>query len=246
MKLYGIVLFIIAGLFLASIMVAQTTIPEVANATNNTSNTGNVTNTTQGGYVEGELLVRFDPAAYPTPGALEAYEMQANAAIGAVMIMSYPDIPGLELVRLPPGMNVQQGIAYYKSIPTVLYAEVNAVYSIQNTPSQGNTSTVPPAPDASAGDLFVKYNATAFATPGALQTYTNTTNAAINATLVTDYTQYGMPGLQLVNLPVNMTVSQGIGYYQNVTYVLYAEPNVKYSAVSGNVTANQTSPAPQK
>jgi hypothetical protein len=241
MKLNAIVLILIAGMFLAVIVIAQTTTPVPVNNISNQSANLTQGNTTQGAYVEGELLVRFDPAAFPRTGALEITSMQANAAIGAVRINTYDGIPGLELVRLPPGMSVGQGIAYYQSIPTVMYAEVNAVYSIANTSSQGS-GTIPStsAGNNSAGDLFVRYNATAFPSPAALQVYANTTNTAINATLVTDYTPYGMSGLQLVNLHENMTVDQGITYYRNVTNVLYAEPNVKYSAVAVNQTGNQT------
>ena len=142
-------------------------------------------------------------------------------------------------------MSVPQGIAYYQSIPTVLYAEVNAVYSIQNAPARATSTSVPPASNSSTGDLFVRYNATAFPSPATLQVYANATNTAVNATLVTDYTPYGMPGLQLVNLQKNMTVNQGIEYYRNVTYVLYAEPNVQYSAVAGNQTVNLTGQPPK-
>ena len=247
MKLKAIVVIILAGMFLAVIVIAQTTPPGTPKAEANQSANLTLTNTTHGAYVERELLVRFNPAAFPTTSALEVTSMQANAVIGAEMINAYTDIPGLELVRLPPGMTESQGIAYYQSIPTVMYAEVNAVYTIANTPGQGN-GTPTPAPTGNnsvAGDLFVRYNATAFPSPATLQVYANATNAAINATLVTDYTPYGLPGLELVNLQNNMTVNQGIEYYRNVSYVLYAEPNVQYTTVDANQTENITPLSPK-
>ncbi|MFH0966962.1 MAG: hypothetical protein V1862_04675 [Methanobacteriota archaeon] len=241
MKLYSIVLILIAGMFLAVIVIAQTTTPMLVNNESNQSANLTQTNMTQGSYVEGELLVQFNPAAFPTAGALEVTSMQANAAIGAVRIKNFFGSPGLEHIQLPPGMNVDQGKAYYLSIPTVRFVDVNAIYSIANTPNQGS-GTIPPPPTGnnSAGDIYVQYNATTFPSPATLQVYANTTNAAINATLVTDFTIYGAPGLQLINLQDTMTPEQGITYYRNVTNVLYAEPKVAYTAVTGNKTVNQT------
>jgi len=66
--------------------------------------------------------------------------------------------------------------------------------------------------------------------------YANSTNAAIQASVMTDYSAYGMPGLQLVSLQVNMTTEQGLSYYRNVTNVLYAEPNIQYKATGVNQT----------
>jgi hypothetical protein len=247
MKLNVMVLILIAGMFLAVIVIAQTTTPETTKAGANQSDNFTHANTTLGAYIEGELLVRFDPALFPTTSALEVTSMQANAAIGAVRINSYEGLPGLELIRLPPGMTVKEGLAYYQSIPTVMYAEVNAVYSIANAPEQGN-GTISPAPTGNksvTGDLFVRYNATVFPSPATLQVYANATNAVINASLVTDYSIYGMPGLQLVNLQDIMTPDQAIAYYRNVTYVLYAESNVRYSVGAGNQTVNQTGQLPE-
>jgi hypothetical protein len=239
MKLNVIVLILIAGMFLAIIVIAQTTTPGTAKSDLNTSDNLTQTNTSQGTYVEGELLVRFEPAAFPTIHALEATSMKAHAEIGAVMINTFMDLPGLELVRLPPGMSVQEGKSYYQGISTVRYAEVNAVYSIANAP--GKNSGIPsPAPtgNITSGDIFVKYNASAFPSSSALQVYANATNVAINATLVTDYTPFGMPGLQLVNLKDPMIKEQGIAFYRNVTNVLYTEPDVQYSAITPNMTVN--------
>lgn len=248
MKQIAFILILIAGLSLAVIVIAtppagnETAAPAPANNTTITSENQTQVNATPENYVQGELLVRFNPAAFPNLNALNAIAMQSHATIGAVQKEEFKDISGLELVLLPPSMNVQEGIAYYQSIPTVMYAEKNAIYSIANATSQGNASAIPkPAGNTTeTGDIFVKYNTTAFATSQDLQIFANATNVAINASLVTDYTLYGMPGLQLVSLDANMTNAQGISYYQNVTHVVYAEPNVQYKAVTGNQTVNQT------
>lgn len=246
MKINAFVLILITGLFLVVMVIAQTpssggnNTTEIQPATNQTTPPALsvVNNSSSGQYVQGELLVRFNPEAFPTNGSREAFEMQTNAAIGAFMITDFTSqgITGLELVRLPQGMTTQEGIAYYESIPTVLYAEVNAVYSIENATNTSISNTQPARNTTTAGGLFVRYNSTAFVTQNDLMIYANATNKAINATVITDYTPYGLPGLELVSLQPPMTIDQGIAYYRNVTNVLYAEPNIQYSAANSTTT----------
>lgn len=252
MKMNALILTLIACFFLAVIVLAQTAPSELMNNTtqqpgDNQTKVPNLSSVVipHAPYVEGDLLVRFNSSAFPNNESMEAASMQANAAIGAVMITDYSSqgINGLELVRLPPGMTTQQGIAYYQSIPSVMYAEVNAVYSIANAPNQtSNTTTFPPSAGntTTAGGLFVRYNQTAFPSTHDMQVYANTTNAAIHASVITDYTAYGLPGLQLISLQPNTTVEQGIAYYRNTTYVLYAEPNTQYHALSNGTNQNTT------
>ncbi len=245
MKLNALVFTLIAGLFLAVIVLAQTAPSEAVNNTtaipgDNKTTAPTPPNTTTATYVQGELLVQFNPSAFPNNQSMQAASMQANAAIGAVMKTDYTQqgMPGLELVSLPPGMSIEKGISYYQSIPTVKYAEKNAIYSIANATVTNSTSTSPPPAGntTASGGLFVKYNQTAFKSTQDMLVYANSTNAVIHASIMTDYTVYGMPGLQLVSLQPNMTTQQGISYYTNVTNVLYAEPNVQYTAISVNQT----------
>jgi hypothetical protein len=244
-----LVLTLIAGLFLAVIVLAQTAPSEAVNNTtvmpgDNKTTSPTPPNTTTASYVQGELLVQFNPSTFPNNQSMQAYSMQANAAIGAVVKTDYSQqgIPGLELVVLPPGMTIEQGISYYQSLPTVKYAEKNAIYSIANVSSQnGSTASPQPAGNTTAsGGLFVRYNQTAFHTTQDMLVYANTTNAAIHASVMTDYTVYGMPGLQLVSLQPNMTTEQGLSYYRNVTNVLYAEPNTQYKTLNATQTQNTT------
>ena len=238
--MHTLVIILIAGFLLVMMAIAQTPSSDGSNITKEANSL--INNTSVGQYNQGELLVRFNPEAFPTNGSREASEMQANAAIGAVMITDFTSqgITGLELVRLPQGMTTEQGITYYQSIPTVMYAEVNAVYSIANTTDHGNSSVVPTGNTTPAEGLFVRYNATAFASQAELQSYANATNQVINATTITDYTPYGMPGLELVRLQPPMTTDQGLMYYRNVTNVLYAEPNVQYKAINMTSMGNST------
>lgn len=252
MRQNALVLSLIAGLFLAVIVLAQTVPSEAVNNTtaipgDNKTTPPTTPNSTMASYVQGELLVQFNLSAFPNNQSMQAYSMQANAAIGAVVKNDYSQqgIPGLELVVLPPGMTIEQGISYYQSLPTVKYAEKNAIYSIASTSGQnGSTTTPPPAGNtASSGGLFVKYNQTAFHTTQEMLVYANITNAAIQASVMTDYTAYGMPGLQLVSLQPNLTTEQGLKYYRNITNVLYAEPNIQYSIQNTNQTQNATKKA---
>lgn len=236
MTINAIVLILVTGFFIATSAMAQ--IPmnttDVAAIPVQTQAAQQENSTPPAQFVQGELLVRFDPLAFPSNGSREAAEIQANAVIGAVMITDFSDdgLAGLQLVRLPPGMNTSEGIEYYQTIPTVMYAEPNAVYSIASTNVTDN-STAPPAVNTTgAGGLFVRFNATAFDSLESLDMYSNTTHAVINASVITDYSPYGLSGLQLIGLMSPMTVPEGIAYYQNITHVLYAEPNIQYQVMT--------------
>jgi hypothetical protein len=240
------ILILIAGLSLVMIVLAQTIPPDasagIADIDNITSVPPDATlvpMNNQDQYVEGELLVRFNPDKFVSDSAREVVSMKTHAQIGAYLINEFEGIPGLQLIRLPPGMGVHTGAVYYNSSPLVMYAEVNAIYSIANTPDRNISANPSPIGNETYGDLCVKYNTTAFPSPATLMVYANATNSAINATLVTDFTQYGMPGLQLVRLDTNMTKEEGIEYYQNITYVLFAEPDNEMKILM-NQTTDQT------
>lgn len=240
-----LVICLIAGFSIVMMALAQIAPPDGGNSTGKltkSSNTSNQSmNSSNGSYVEGELHVRFDPTILNTSAMRDGLSMKAHAAIGSQLISEYDGLPGLQLVRLPAGVSVQEGIAYYKNISGVLYAEVNAIYSIQNKSVKGNPLQSPkPAGNQSAGDLLVKYNESAFESPQALQRYQNSTNGEINATVLIDYTSYGMPGLQLIQVNSTMTTTQGIAYYQSKPNILYAEPNSRIT-ITANQTLNQTS-----
>ncbi|MCY1081056.1 S8 family serine peptidase [Archangium lansingense] len=78
------------------------------------------------GYVEGELLVRFrEPALTSAQSAL-------HSVWGAEVVHSYESIPGLQVIRLPEGADLEQALAAYRKDPRVLQAGYNAVYSSDN------------------------------------------------------------------------------------------------------------------
>jgi thermitase len=61
--------------------------------------------------------------------------------------------------------------------------------------------------------------------PGANRAVAAGLHAQIGATVKKEFTPYGLEGLQVVNLPPGLTVSQAIEHYSRNPNVLYAEPN---------------------
>ena len=54
-------------------------------------------------------------------------------------------------------------------------------------------------------------------------------HSLIQATVLSDLTEMGMPGLQLVQLPDDMSLEEGIAYYESLDNVRFAEPNYHIS-----------------
>ena len=61
-------------------------------------------------------------------------------------------------------------------------------------------------------------------------TLANSTNAKIGALTMRDYSAFNLPGLQLVSVPDSISVQQAVSYYTSTPGVLYAEPDLIYSA----------------
>jgi hypothetical protein len=57
----------------------------------------------------------------------------------------------------------------------------------------------------------------------------NSVHGAINATILSDLTEQGMPGIQLVLLPEGMSIEEGIAYYESLPEIRFAEPNYQIS-----------------
>src|SRR5436189_5147417 len=70
-------------------------------------------------YVSDQLLVRF------APGVPASARAAAHAASGAAVVKGFETLEGLELVKLPQRLKVEEAIRRYRQIPTVLYAEPN-------------------------------------------------------------------------------------------------------------------------
>ena len=195
-----------------------------------TTQTGEVVD----GSMQGEILVRFNPELWNMT-ALQSAANASHAYIGATVKTDYDELglPGLQLVQLPPGMTLEESIAYYQSLPYVKYAERNVVYSIES--DTGSNDGVNGTPDTGAlaqngtsknpVRLLVQFDVKAFSDAANLSAYANQTHAALNATLLKDFTMDGLSGLHLVELSGNMTPSEGVQAYKNQTSVIYAEPD---------------------
>ena len=77
--------------------------------------------------VEGELLLRFKDE-------VGVASMDRVSALGGTVAHSYRSVPGLQLVRVPATMAIEDAVAAFQASPEVLYAEPNYIYSIGATP----------------------------------------------------------------------------------------------------------------
>lgn len=205
----------------------------VNSSVNGGENVNSTIKTVNNSSVKVEVLVRFNPDLWNTT-ALQYAVRASHAYIGATVKMDYEELglTGLQLVLLPVGMTANEGISYYESLPYVLYAEPNAVYSIESTGNEspvnntkaskqgtGNVTNITPA------RLLVQLNVSDFSDLKNMSVFANQTHGSLNATVVKDYTPEGLSGLQLVELPKNMTPEKGIGFYKNISSVLFVEPD---------------------
>jgi subtilisin family serine protease len=77
---------------------------------------------------ERSVLVRFKASSAQSARA------QARAQIGGTRLRSYTIVPGLELIRLPAGVGIEQALTLLRRLPSVAYAHANAVIHIDQQP----------------------------------------------------------------------------------------------------------------
>jgi subtilisin family serine protease len=80
-------------------------------------------------YVEDQLLVRFKD------NALAAKRASAHARVKSSHVKAFRHVPNLELIKLPPGLSVEQAIESYRAYPDVLYAEPNYYVTLLGVPN---------------------------------------------------------------------------------------------------------------
>src|SRR5215813_5328016 len=86
-------------------------------------------------YKSGEILVRF------RGGTSEQSKLQAHSLISGRVSKRFSSVENLEKVELPSGINVDEALALYRAMPSVLYAEPNyVVHALQGstTPNDPN------------------------------------------------------------------------------------------------------------
>lgn len=79
-------------------------------------------------YTQGELLVKFKDGPYSMDS------QRAHAETGAVVLQNFDPL-GWQLVKLPKGVSVDEGIASYKKTTGCELAQPNFIYKIFNTPN---------------------------------------------------------------------------------------------------------------
>ncbi|QSQ21464.1 S8 family serine peptidase [Pyxidicoccus parkwayensis] len=80
-------------------------------------------------YVEGEVLVRFRDG-------VQAMEQDASSVVkGARVAYRFRQLTGLQHVKLPEGLGVEQALALYRANPRVAYAEPNYLYTLDALPA---------------------------------------------------------------------------------------------------------------
>jgi len=72
-------------------------------------------------YAEHQLLVRFRPGVPP------AWQEATHAGVKTRVLRRFQHVRNLELVELPDGLSVEEGIQAYRRDPNVLYAEPNYI-----------------------------------------------------------------------------------------------------------------------
>jgi thermitase len=108
-------------------------------------------------YVSDEVIVRYNPNKFQNARVMSAYTVDSNAKIGAQVEQDFTDegLSGMQVVKLPASVSVDEAIAEYQKNPDVLYAEPNyRIYLIDSVESQpagmlseaGVTSTTPTDP----------------------------------------------------------------------------------------------------
>ncbi len=86
-------------------------------------------------YVSDQILVRF------APGVPASARAAAHAAIGASVVKSFEALDGLDLVKLPQRLKVEEAINLYRRLPIVSYAEPDFIVEalvVPNDPQFGS------------------------------------------------------------------------------------------------------------
>lgn len=78
-------------------------------------------------YVEGELLVQMKP------GIKAAAVKGVHAALGARVVKTIKGTDGVQLLKLPSGVSVREGLSWYDDDPVVFRAEPNYIRTISQT-----------------------------------------------------------------------------------------------------------------
>lgn len=85
-------------------------------------------------YRSGEILVRF------RPGVSARAIQNAHSAMAGQVVKTWNLVKGLQLVRVPAGMELNDAVRQYRQDPNVLYAEPNYMVHALGTPNDPDLS----------------------------------------------------------------------------------------------------------
>ncbi len=102
-----------------------------SNLTVNQSSTLNTSNSTN--YRKDEIFVRFKSNS-SNKASLDEISKKINLQIGATVIKEFPEVKGLQLVKISGNVSLQDALAKYLANPNVLYAEPNYIYKQEAFP----------------------------------------------------------------------------------------------------------------
>ncbi|MDQ4123915.1 MAG: S8 family serine peptidase [Acidobacteriota bacterium] len=109
-------------------------------------------------YVEGELLVKYQN------GLASPDSLFANSISGATVVQDFPDL-SWQLVKLPAGVTVEQGLAQYANLVGVENAQPNYIYKLAANPNDAQFSQL--------------YGMTKIKAPAAWETTTGSPNVVV-------------------------------------------------------------------
>ncbi|PKL60553.1 MAG: peptidase S8/S53 subtilisin kexin sedolisin, partial [Methanomicrobiales archaeon HGW-Methanomicrobiales-4] len=93
-------------------------------------------------YVPGEVIIRYNLNGSMQAQTTAGISGMVSAAVGASVVadLSSPTLPGVQLMKLPGNMSVEEGVSKLEANPLVAYAEPNYIISLNDPPVAGEIS----------------------------------------------------------------------------------------------------------
>ncbi|NLA25752.1 MAG: S8 family serine peptidase, partial [Bacteroidales bacterium] len=94
------------------------------------------------------------------------------------------------------------------------------------------SAITPERPLYKPGSIIVRFKPDVAGSPGRLAEISDAVHTKQNSIVTMDYSDIGLPGMQVLQLPEDITVAEAVAAYSRDPNVLYAEPNYYYYADS--------------
>ena len=176
------------------------------------------------------LLIR---AGFLLQGVYAAADVPTlkTTAVSNPPLVSKPSIPTLQ-APIGPSANIPDS-PVNKPVSGIVHSPVMGVYNSapsahtaqEDTVIVQTMSTLPYAPDR----LIVRFNSDLASAAGGTDSIAQQAHAAIGATIIADEKTLGVSGMQVLSVPGGTDIQSIIKLYQMNPYVIYAEPDYKYS-----------------